>query len=45
MRGRAHLKAKLAPLVRTSATSSASSSESSSTATFRAPLAGLREAK
>jgi RNA polymerase sigma-70 factor (ECF subfamily) len=45
MRGRAHLKAKLAPLVRTSAPSSVSSSESSSTATFRAPLAGLREAK
>jgi RNA polymerase sigma-70 factor (ECF subfamily) len=44
MRGRAHLKAKLAPLVRVSATLS-SSSHSSSTATFRAPLAGLREAK
>jgi RNA polymerase sigma-70 factor (ECF subfamily) len=45
MRGRAHLKARLAPLVRASGTSSSSSSNSSSTATSPAPLAGLREAK
>ena len=45
MRGRAHLKARLAPLVHSSATSSSSSTDSSSTATFRAPLAGLSEAK
>jgi len=45
MRGRAHLKGRLAPLVHSSATSSSSSSDSSATATFRARLAGLREAK
>ena len=45
LRGRAHLKARLAPLVRPSATSPSTSSDGSSTATFRAPLAGLREAK
>jgi RNA polymerase sigma-70 factor (ECF subfamily) len=45
MRGRAHLKARLAPLVRTSATSSPASSVSSFPAANRAPLAGLREAK
>jgi RNA polymerase sigma-70 factor, ECF subfamily len=45
MRGRAHLKARLAPLVRSSAISPPSSSDSSANAIFRAPLAGLREAK
>jgi RNA polymerase sigma-70 factor, ECF subfamily len=43
MRGRAHLKARLAPLVPSSAASS--SSDSSSTAVFRAPPAGPSEAK
>jgi RNA polymerase sigma-70 factor, ECF subfamily len=42
MRGRAHLKARLVPLVRASAPSS--SPDCSSTA-YRVPLAGLREAK
>jgi RNA polymerase sigma-70 factor, ECF subfamily len=41
MRGRAHLKGRLAPLARISA----ASPDCSSAATFRAPLAGLREAK
>ena len=50
MRGRAHLKARLAPLARASATPSTSSPDcsspnSSSTARIRAPLAALREAK
>src|ERR1700759_2367264 len=45
MRGRAHLKARLAPLVRAAGGSSASSSNSSPTATFPPLLAGLREAK
>lgn len=45
MRGRAHLKSRLAPLVRVSATSSSASSDCSSTTAYRAPLAGLREAK
>ncbi len=45
MRGRAHLKARLAPLVRSSATSSTVAPDDSSTTVFRAPLAGLREAK
>ena len=45
MRGRAALKARLAPLVRTSGGSASLSSNSSSAATFPAPLAGLREAK
>jgi RNA polymerase sigma-70 factor (ECF subfamily) len=56
MRGRAHLKARLAPLARASASSSTasaspdsspsgSSPNGSSTAAYRAPLAGLREAK
>lgn len=45
MRGRAHLKARLAPLVRTTAASSDHPSNCSATATYRAPLAGLREAK
>lgn len=41
MRGRAHLKGRLAPL----AGASAASPDCSSTATFRGPLAGLRETK
>src|SRR6185437_3196516 len=41
MRGRAHLKGRLAPLARTSAVSP----DCSSAATFRGPLAGIREAK
>jgi len=50
MRGRAHLKARLAPLARTSATSSTaspdcSSPNGSSNVAYRAPLAALREAK
>src|SRR6202789_86489 len=45
MRGRAHLKARLAPLARASATSSAASPDCSSTAPYRALLVGLREAK
>ena len=45
MRGRAHLKTRLTPLVRASATPSTASPDCSSTAVFRAPLAGLREAK
>ena len=51
MRGRAHLKARLAPLARASATPSTSSSpdcsspSGSSKAAYRAPLAALREAK
>jgi RNA polymerase sigma-70 factor (ECF subfamily) len=50
MRGRAHLKARLAPLARASATSTAaspdcSSPNCSSNVAYRAPLAGLREAK
>ena len=42
MRGRAHLKARLAPLARASA---ASSSPDCSSTAYRVPLAGLREAK
>ncbi len=45
MRGRAHLKARLAPLARASATSSAASPDCSSTTVYQGPLAGLREAK
>ena len=45
MRGRSHLKARLAPLARTSALSSSPSPICSSHATHRAPPAGLREAK
>jgi RNA polymerase sigma-70 factor, ECF subfamily len=45
MRGRAHLKARLAPLARASAISSTASPDCSSTPAYRAPLAGLREAK
>ena len=50
MRGRAHLKARLAPLARASATSSTaspdcSSPNGSSNVAYRAPLAALREAK
>ena len=41
MRGRAHLKGRLAPLAR----ASAASPDCSATATFRPPLAGLREGK
>jgi RNA polymerase sigma-70 factor, ECF subfamily len=50
MRGRAHLKARLAPLARASASSSTASSDCSSpngspNVAYRAPLSGLREAK
>jgi RNA polymerase sigma-70 factor, ECF subfamily len=52
MRGRAHLKARLAPLVRASAANStaspdcsSSSQNDSSNVAYRAPLAALREAK
>jgi RNA polymerase sigma-70 factor, ECF subfamily len=45
MRGRAHLKARLAPLARASAISSTASPDCSSTPAYRVPLAGLREAK
>jgi RNA polymerase sigma-70 factor (ECF subfamily) len=45
MRGRAHLKARLAPLARASASSNAASPDCSSITAHRAPLAGLREAK
>jgi RNA polymerase sigma-70 factor (ECF subfamily) len=45
MRGRAHLKARLAPLARSSAGSSAPSPDGSSNLAYQAPLAALREAK
>jgi RNA polymerase sigma-70 factor (ECF subfamily) len=45
MRGRAHLKTLLAPLVRASVKPSPSSPDRSSTTALRAPLTGLREAK
>jgi RNA polymerase sigma-70 factor (ECF subfamily) len=44
MRGRAHLKARLAPLVRASGKASSSAPVCSSNGK-RAPLAGLREVK